>query len=87
MAVDAKDAARAALTKDFTALPVIVRINAQGTPWHDADMAAVKAAYRRFAKDSHPDVRPGDKDAAVRFQQVQAAYAVLTAADEARTAA
>lgn len=45
VAVDAKDAARAALTKDFTALPVIVRINAQGTPWHDADMAAVAALH------------------------------------------
>lgn len=45
VAVDAKDAARAALTKDFTALPVIVRINAQGTPWYDADMAAVAALH------------------------------------------
>ena len=53
----------------------------------DADMAAVKGAYRRFAKESHPDVRPGDKDAATRFQQVQAAYAVLVAADDARNQA
>ncbi|MDO5706137.1 MAG: CoA ester lyase [Paracoccus sp. (in: a-proteobacteria)] len=41
VAVDAKDAARAALTTGFTDLAVIVRINAHGTPWHDADMAAI----------------------------------------------
>ena len=38
---DAKEAARAALGADFTDLPVLVRINARGTPWHDADVAAV----------------------------------------------
>lgn len=43
VAADAKDAARAALEVAFTGLPVIVRINAHGTPWHDADMAAVSA--------------------------------------------
>lgn len=36
-----KDAARAALDTGFTDLPVIVRINAIGTPWHEADLAAV----------------------------------------------
>lgn len=40
---DAKEAARTALNVDFTDMPVIVRINAQVTPWHDADMAAVSA--------------------------------------------
>lgn len=43
VAADAKDAARAALSRDFTALPVIVRINAAGTPAHEADLAAVMA--------------------------------------------
>ncbi|KFI25420.1 aldolase [Haematobacter missouriensis] len=43
VAMDAKDAARTALTADFTDLPVIVRINAIGTPWHEADIAAVRA--------------------------------------------
>lgn len=38
---DAKDAARAALRADFTSLPVLVRTNAAGTPWHAADLAAV----------------------------------------------
>ena len=35
-----KDAARAALRADFTPLPVFVRVNGIGTPWHEADVAA-----------------------------------------------
>ena len=38
-----KDAARAALAVDFTTLPVLVRVNARGTSWHEADLRAVKA--------------------------------------------
>lgn len=38
---DDKDAARASLDTGFTELPVIVRINAKGTPWHEADVATV----------------------------------------------
>lgn len=41
VAPEAKDAARAALNAGFTDLPILVRINAHGTPWHDADLAAV----------------------------------------------
>lgn len=36
----AKDEARQALTAGFTDLPVIVRVNAVGTPWHEGDLAA-----------------------------------------------
>ena len=50
----------------------------------DADFDAVKTAWRRMAKENHPDVRPGDADAAVRFQTVQAAYEVLRSAEERR---
>ncbi|USU12984.1 J domain-containing protein [Sphingomonadaceae bacterium OTU29THOMA1] len=50
----------------------------------DADFDAVKTAWRRMAKENHPDVRPGDADAAVRFQTVQAAYDVLRTAEERR---
>lgn len=53
----------------------------------DADMVAVKASYRRMAKANHPDACPNDKAAAARFLAIQAAYTVLTAADEARAAA
>ncbi|RST30733.1 molecular chaperone DnaJ [Sphingomonas ginkgonis] len=52
----------------------------------DADMTAIKTAYRRLAKEHHPDVRPGDEQAAKRFQQVQAAYDVLRKAEERRAA-
>lgn len=50
----------------------------------DASFEDVRAAWRRMAKENHPDVRPGDADAAARFQTVQAAYEVLRAADEAK---
>ncbi len=50
----------------------------------DADFTAVKAAYRRLAKENHPDLKQGDEDAAKRFQQVQAAYEVLRKAEERR---
>ena len=41
VAADAKDAARAALRRDFTDKPVIVRINAMGSATFDADLAAM----------------------------------------------
>jgi DnaJ-class molecular chaperone len=50
----------------------------------DADFKAVKAAYRRLAKENHPDLKPGDEQAAERFQKVKAAYDVLRRAEERR---
>lgn len=41
--LDAKDAARDALASYASATPALVRINAHGTPWHAADIAAVAA--------------------------------------------
>ncbi len=41
VAPEDKDAARNCLETSFTHLPVIVRINGSGTPWHQADMEAV----------------------------------------------
>ncbi len=40
VAADAKQVARAALDASFTGLPIIVRINGHGTPWHEEDIAA-----------------------------------------------
>ena len=51
----------------------------------DADFETVRLAWRRLAKSNHPDVRPGDKEAAARFLAIQAAYDVLKAAEDART--
>src|SRR5687768_9944174 len=53
----------------------------------DADFTAIKASYRRLAKAHHPDVKPGDEEAAQRFRQVQAAYDVLRRAEERKTGA
>ncbi len=50
----------------------------------DADFAAVKKAYRARAKEVHPDVKPGDKEAARQFQLIQTSYEVLRAAEERR---
>lgn len=50
----------------------------------DAGFTEVKAAYRRLAKEHHPDVKPGDAAAAEMFQKVQAAYDVLRRAEERR---
>jgi DnaJ-domain-containing protein 1 len=50
----------------------------------DSSFDQVKAAWRRLAKANHPDVKPGDKEAAERFRQVQAAYDVLRRAEERR---
>jgi len=50
----------------------------------DADFEAVRKAWRTKAKEVHPDVRPGDSEAAKAFQAYQLAYEVLRAAEERR---
>ena len=50
----------------------------------DADFEAIKRAYRRKAKEVHPDVKPGDEEAAQEFQKLQLAYDVLRTAEERR---
>lgn len=50
----------------------------------DADFEAIRKAWRTKAKEVHPDVRPGDADAAKAFQALQLAYEVLRAAEERR---
>ena len=50
----------------------------------DADFAAVKKAWRVKAKAVHPDVKPGDKEAAEAFQKYQLAYEILKSAEERR---
>src|SRR5262245_21069784 len=37
----------------------------------------IRRAYRRLAKEHHPDRNPGDKSAEQRFKDIQAAYEVL----------
>ena len=44
----------------------------------DATMAQIKKAYRKLARQHHPDTNPGDTDAADRFKAITEAYEVLT---------
>jgi molecular chaperone DnaJ len=48
-----------------------------GVP-RDATAEEVKRAYRRLARECHPDVNPGDAAAEARFKEVAAAYEVLS---------
>ena len=50
----------------------------------DADFATIKKAWREKAKEVHPDVKPGDEDAAKAFQAFSLAYEVLKSAEERR---
>jgi len=44
----------------------------------DASPEEIKKAYRRLAKELHPDRNPDDKQAEERFKDVSGAYAVLS---------
>jgi curved DNA-binding protein CbpA len=50
----------------------------------DADFEAIKKSYRTKAKQVHPDLRPGDEEAAKAFQALQLAYEVLRQGEERR---
>jgi hypothetical protein len=51
----------------------------------DAEFKDVKIAYRRLAKEHHPDTNAGNALAADTFQKVQAAYEVLRRAEERKS--
>jgi DnaJ-class molecular chaperone len=44
----------------------------------DADAEAIKRAYRRLAKQLHPDLNPGDVKIETRFKEVSVAYDLLS---------
>lgn len=43
-----------------------------------ANEKEIKSAYRKLARECHPDVNPGDKKAEKRFQEINEAYEVLS---------
>ncbi|WP_171205238.1 DnaJ C-terminal domain-containing protein [Ruegeria sp. HKCCA0235A] len=43
----------------------------------DASAADIKKAYRRIAKECHPDLKPGDAEAEAKFKAAAAAYDLL----------
>lgn len=51
-----------------------------------ATIDEVKRAYRRLAKEHHPDLKQGDKEAEQRFREIQAAYDLLKKAEERKEA-
>ena len=40
-----------------------------------ASDADIKKAYRRLAKENHPDLHPGDAECEARFKEIGEAYA------------
>ena len=49
-----------------------------------ADADAIKRAFRKLAREYHPDVNPGDKTAEAKFKEVSEAYEVLSDPDKRR---
>jgi len=47
-----------------------------------ASQDEIKSAYRKLAKQYHPDLHPGDNAAAEKFKEVNEAYSVLGDADK-----
>jgi len=50
----------------------------------DASDEEIKRAYRKLAKQYHPDLNPGDQEAAKKMQQINAAYEQIKDPDKAR---
>src|ERR1051325_5198961 len=50
----------------------------------DAETGEIKRAYKRLARRLHPDINPGDREAAARFRQVLDAYETLIDPDRRR---
>jgi curved DNA-binding protein len=49
-----------------------------------ADADAIKRSFRKLARQYHPDVNPGDKDAETRFKEISEAYEVLSDPEKRR---
>ena len=50
----------------------------------DVSEADLKKAYRKLAKENHPDLHPGDEKAEARFKDISEAYDVLSDPEQRR---
>lgn len=50
----------------------------------NADEATIKKAYRKLAKEYHPDSHPGDAECEAKFKEASEAYAVLIDSEKRR---
>lgn len=57
------------LDKDFYAILGVSK---------DASADEIKSAYKKLARENHPDLNPGDPEAEKRFKEVSEASSVLT---------
>lgn len=59
-------------------LYIVLGVKREATP------ADIKRAYRRLARRFHPDINPGDREAASRFREILDAYETLIDPDRRR---
>jgi len=50
----------------------------------DASSEEIKKVYRRLARETHPDLNPGDAKAEARFKEVSVAYEILSDEEKRR---
>ena len=48
----------------------------------NATQADIRKAFRRLAKQYHPDLHPGDKECEEKFKECSEAYEILSDADK-----